>query len=172
MTGCARSFRGCGRAERGIGDTRFLRVATAARLTTLAAVFAFPALSKLIADSPQRLDKWLWSVRLFKSRSLASDACRAGSVLVNEQTAKPARDVRPGETVTVKQGLILRTLRVVDVPRSRVGAKLVPNFCLDLTPKEELEKARERPTQQLLAREKGSGRPTKRDRRLLDQLLG
>jgi ribosome-associated heat shock protein Hsp15 len=92
-------------------------------------------------------------------------------VAVNEHPAKPARDVRPGETVTVKQGLVLRTLRVIGVPASRVGAKLVPNFCADLTPKEELEKARENSVQHLLAREKGSGRPTKRDRRLLDQVF-
>ena len=122
-------------------------------------------------DSATRLDKWLWAVRIFKSRSLASDACRAGSVAVNELPAKPGRDVHAGELVTVKQGLVLRTLRVVDVPRSRVGAKLVPNFCTDLTPKEEFEKGRVRGVQQVLAREKGSGRPTKRDRRLLDGLL-
>ena len=122
-------------------------------------------------DSAARLDKWLWAVRLFKTRSLASDACRAGSVAVNELPAKPGRDVHAGETVTVKQGLVLRTLRVVGVPRSRVGAKLVANFCTDLTPKEELDKGRERSVQQILAREKGSGRPTKRDRRLLDDLL-
>ena len=122
-------------------------------------------------DSAARLDKWLWAVRLFKSRSLASDACRAGSVAVNELPAKPGRDVHAGEIVTVKQGLVLRTLRVISVPRSRVGAKLVANFCSDLTPKEELEKGRERSVQQVLAREKGTGRPTKRDRRLLDDLL-
>ena len=80
-----------------------------------------------LGDSAARLDKWLWAVRIFKSRSLASDACRAGSVAVNELPAKPAREVHPGETVTVKQGLVLRTLRVIEVPRSRVGAKLVPN---------------------------------------------
>jgi ribosome-associated heat shock protein Hsp15 len=128
-------------------------------------------LSTLAVDSTGRLDKWLWAVRIFNSRSLASDACRAGSVAVNELTAKPARDVRPGETVTVKQGLVLRTLRVIGVPPSRVGAKLVPNFCDDLTPKEEFEKRRERSVQQILAREKGSGRPTKRDRRLLDHMF-
>jgi ribosome-associated heat shock protein Hsp15 len=128
-------------------------------------------LSTLVADSTGRLDKWLWAVRIFKSRSLASDACRAGSVAVNQLPAKPARDVRPGETVTVRQGLVLRTLRVVGVPPSRVGAKLVANFCSDLTPKEELEKGRERTVQDLLAREKGSGRPTKRDRRLLDRMF-
>jgi ribosome-associated heat shock protein Hsp15 len=141
-------------------------------LTTLAAVFVFPALSTPAADhAAARLDKWLWAVRLFKTRSLATDACRAGSVAVNDQPAKPARDVHAGETITVRQGVILRTLKVIGVPRSRVGAKLVSNFCDDLTPPTEFEKARENPIQQLLAREKGSGRPTKRDRRLLDHLL-
>jgi ribosome-associated heat shock protein Hsp15 len=128
-------------------------------------------LSIAAVDSAARLDKWLWAVRIFKTRSLATDACRAGSVAVNELPAKPGRDVHAGETVTVRQGLVLRTLRVVDVPRSRVGAKLVANFCTDLTPKEELEKGRARSIQHVLAREKGSGRPTKRDRRLLDDLF-
>jgi ribosome-associated heat shock protein Hsp15 len=133
--------------------------------------FCFYALSTAIADSAGRLDKWLWAVRIFKTRSLATDACRAGSVSINELLAKPARDVRPGETVIVKQGIIVRTLRVVDIPRSRVGAKLVPNFCTDLTPIEEFEKARQHNVQHLVAREKGSGRPTKRDRRLMDRLF-
>ena len=124
------------------------------------------------ANAPTyRLDKWLWAVRVFKTRSLATDACRAGSVQINEQPAKPARDVRLGEQIVVRQGLITRTLRVVGMPVSRVGAKLVPDYCADLTPEAEFEKARSQPLQQLLAREKGSGRPTKRDRRLLDRLL-
>jgi len=93
-------------------------------------------------------------------------------VEVNEHSAKPARDVHLGETITVRQGLVLRTVRVIGVPRSRVGAKLVPEYCTDLTPPEELAKARAHRVQQFLAREKGSGRPTKRDRRLLDQLRG
>lgn len=119
-----------------------------------------------------RLDKWLWAVRVFRTRSLASDACRAGGVTINSQPAKPARDVRAGETVNVRQGLIERTFRVVDVPASRVGPKLVGAFCTELTPPGEFAKARQQPLQHFLAREKGSGRPTKRDRRLLDQLLG
>lgn len=123
-------------------------------------------------EAPARIDKWLWTVRLFRTRSLATDACRAGSVHVNELPAKPARSLRPGETVTVRQGLVLRTVRVVGLPRSRVGAALVPQYCTDLTPPEEFAKARQHPIQQVLAREKGSGRPTKRDRRLLDELLG
>jgi ribosome-associated heat shock protein Hsp15 len=125
-------------------------------------------------DSPAcgaRLDKWLWAVRLFKTRALATDACRAGSVLINELTAKPGREIRAGETVVVRQGLIARTLRVTGVPPARVGAKLVPQFCADLTPAEEFEKARMHRLQQALARDQGSGRPTKRDRRLLDQLF-
>lgn len=123
------------------------------------------------ADSGARLDKWLWAVRLFKSRALATDACRAGSVTINELSAKPGRDVHAGETVCVRQGLVMRTLRVVGVPRSRVGAKLVAEFCTDLTPASEWEKVKEQRLQHVLAREKGSGRPTKRDRRLLDRLF-
>jgi ribosome-associated heat shock protein Hsp15 len=123
------------------------------------------------ADSAARLDKWLWAVRMFRTRSLATDACRAGSVAINDLLAKPGRDVHAGETITVQQGLVKRTLRVLGVPRSRVGAKLVPEFCVDLTPADEFEKARKQPVQQVLAREKGSGRPTKRDRRALDRIF-
>lgn len=119
-----------------------------------------------------RLDKWLWAVRLFRSRALATAAIQAGSVEINELPAKPAREVHAGEIVTVRQGLIRRTLRVVGAPRSRVGAKLVPEYCIDLTPESEFEKVREQRVQQVLARERGSGRPTKRDRRALDRLFG
>ena len=90
---------------------------------------------------------------------------------VNDQKVKPARDVRPGEQVIVRQGLMKRTLQVVGMPRSRVGAKLVATYCTELTPAEEFAKAKSQPVQQFLAREKGSGRPTKRDRRMLDQLF-
>lgn len=123
------------------------------------------------ARSAARLDKWLWGVRIFKTRALATEACRAGSVAVNDLTAKPARSLHAGETVVVKLGLVTRTLRVVGVPRSRVGAKAVAEFCADLTPPEEFEKLRVRNLQQMLAREKGSGRPTKRERRLIDELF-
>jgi len=118
-----------------------------------------------------RIDKWLWAVRVFKTRSLAADFCRGGNVTINEHPAKPARDVHAGEVISLKQGLITRTLRVIGVPVSRVGPKLVANFCHELTPPEEFEKAREHRVEHFLAREKGSGRPTKRDRRALDRLL-
>jgi len=117
------------------------------------------------------LDKWLWAVRIFKSRSLATDACRAGSVAVNGHPAKASREVRTGELVVVRQGLIHRTLGVLGVPRSRISAKIVGTYCDDRTPPEEFQKARQQRVQHFLAREKGSGRPTKRDRRLIDRLL-
>jgi ribosome-associated heat shock protein Hsp15 len=126
----------------------------------------------MAGEPAERIDKWLWAVRLFRTRSLAADACRAGSVAIKDQPVKPARDVRAGEVITVRQGLVTRTVQVIALPRSRVGAKLVVDFCADLTPPEELEKARAaNRVQDILAREKGSGRPTKRDRRLLDRLF-
>ena len=128
-------------------------------------------MSSPAAEPSARLDKWLWAVRVFKSRPLATDACRAGSVTINELVAKPGRDVHADEVLCVRLGVITRTLRVVGVPRSRVGAKLVAEFCTDLTPAAEYEKARMHHAQQVLAREHGSGRPTKRDRRLMDRLF-
>ena len=119
----------------------------------------------------ERVDKWLWAVRIFRTRTLATNACRAGSVAVNGQPAKASREVRVGEKVVVQQGLIQRTFAVIEVPRTRVGAKIVAQYCDDQTPPEEFEKARHNRVQQFLARAKGSGRPTKRDRRLIDQLL-
>lgn len=119
-----------------------------------------------------RVDKWLWAVRIFKTRGLATEACRAGCVQVCGQPVKPSRDVRGGETITVRQGLVTRTLIVLGIPLRRVGPKLVAGFCEDQTPPEEFAKARKEPVQQLLAREKGSGRPTKRERREIDRLFG
>ena len=120
----------------------------------------------------ERIDKWLWAVRIFKTRSLATDACRAGCVTVGGQPVKSSRDVRPGEIVVVRQGLVHRTLKVRAVPPARVGAKLVATYCEEQTPPAEFEKARQQRVQQFLARARGSGRPTKRDRRLLDRLFG
>lgn len=130
------------------------------------------SLNSPVPESASRVDKWLWSVRVYKTRSLASDACRAGSVTIGDQPVKPARDVRPGETIHVRQGVVMRTLVVLAVPRSRVGAPQVSTYCEDRTPPGEWEKAREQRIQHLLARERGSGRPTKRDRRQIDRLLG
>jgi len=122
-------------------------------------------------DDP-RLDKWLWSVRVFKTRPLATAACRAGKVLVGELEAKPGRDVHVGETVTVHLGVVTRTLKVVALPRSRVSAKQLPEFMADLTPPAEYERAKQAGIEHMLARQRGMGRPTKKDRRDLSELFG
>jgi len=118
-----------------------------------------------------RLDKWLWSVRVFKTRPEASAACRAGKVLVGELEAKPGRIAHIGETVSAKVGLIHRTLKVLGVPRSRVSAKQLPEFVEDLTPAAEYEQAKQAQLEHLLARERGKGRPTKKDRRDMEHLF-
>ncbi len=117
-----------------------------------------------------RLDKWLWSVRVFKTRPEATDACRAGKVLVDTLEAKPGRDVHVGEIVSVKVGLVQRTLKVLGLPRTRVGAKLLSEFLEDLTPAAEYERAKQAGLEHMLARERG--RPTKKDRRDMSQLFG
>ena len=122
-------------------------------------------------DDP-RLDKWLWSVRVFKTRPLATAACRAGKVLVGELEAKPGRDVHVGETVTVHLGVVTRTLKVVALPRSRVSAKQLPEFMTDQTPPAEYERARQAGIEHMLARQRGMGRPTKKDRRDMSELFG
>ena len=121
-------------------------------------------------DDP-RLDKWLWSVRVFKTRPDATAACRAGKVLIGELEAKPGRDIHVGETVTVRVGVITRTLKVLALPKSRVGAKLLAAYVEDLTPAAEYERARQAGIEHMLARERGQGRPTKKDRRDIGRLF-
>lgn len=122
-------------------------------------------------DDP-RLDKWLWSVRVFKTRPLATAACRAGKVLIGDLEAKPGRDVHAGETVTVRVGALTRTLKITGLPKSRVAAKLLPEFMTDLTPPAEYERAQQAGIEHLLARQRGEGRPTKKDRRDMGRLFG
>lgn len=122
-------------------------------------------------DDP-RLDKWLWCMRVFKTRPLATAACRAGKVLIGELEAKPGRDVHVGETITVRVGVITRTLKVVSLPRSRVSAKQLPEFMTDLTPAAEYERAQQAGLEHMLARQRGEGRPTKKGRRDMGRLFG
>ena len=117
-----------------------------------------------------RLDQWLWAVRLYKTRNLAAEAIKGGHVKVNGEPKKMAHRVKPGELVTARIGIMLRTLRVLDSPPSRVGAKLVAQFAEDLTPPEEFEKQREFGFRQPGLRPRGAGRPTKRERRVIDKL--
>jgi len=119
-----------------------------------------------------RLDKWLWSIRAFKTRADATQACRGNLVQVNDLSAKPGREVHAGETVTARIGLVTRTLRVVAVPKSRVGAALLPEYMTDLTPPEEYARAKQASLEHFLARERGRGRPTKKDRRSMAKFFG
>lgn len=116
------------------------------------------------ADAPDaRLDKWLWMVRAFKTRALATEACRAGRVVVDGREAKPALTVRSGQVVEVRDGLVLRRRVVLGVPPGRQAAARVGDFVRDETPPEQIAEARERRVQHILAG--GGGRPSKRDRR-------
>lgn len=119
-----------------------------------------------------RLDQWLWAVRLYKSRTLAADAIKGGHVKVGGEAAKPAHTVKPGEVITARIDVLTRTLRVTGAPKSRVSAKLVPEFAEDLTPPEEFEKARSPFFRAPAFRRPGAGRPTKRERREIDRLEG
>lgn len=117
-----------------------------------------------------RIDKWLWAVRLFKTRSLATASCKAGVVKIGDRRAKPANVVNPGDTVYVTKEGVHRTLIVVALLEKRVGAKLVPEYMEDKTPQSEWALVRD--NRNLGKREQGSGRPTKRDRREMDRFFG
>lgn len=111
-----------------------------------------------------RLDQWLWAVRLYRTRTVATTAIRSGEVTVDGVAPKPAMEVKPGQTVAAKTGDITRTYRVIGAPKSRVGAPLVAGFAEDLTPASEFERAKQQ-AEQPGFRPRGAGRPTKKDRR-------
>lgn len=119
-----------------------------------------------------RVDRWLWSVRLFKTRTLAARACNAGHVRVNGQVVKPSRSVRAGDLVKALLGEITRTVKVLAVLERRVGARVIVEYLEDLTPQSEYEKPREKRLAPAGLRPKGAGRPTKRDRRVLTSFFG
>lgn len=115
-----------------------------------------------------RVDRWLWAVRVYKTRSLATDACRAGHVRVNGNSAKPATTVRPGDSVAVRVGGWERSFEVIQPIERRVGAPLVSQAAIDRSPPPPVRERTPIP----FARLPGSGRPTKRERRDLDRLRG
>ncbi|QKG80722.1 RNA-binding S4 domain-containing protein [Tenuifilum thalassicum] len=118
-----------------------------------------------------RVDKWLWFVRVFKTRTQATDACRKGRVTRDGINLKPSQEVQPGETITVRKPPVNYTFKVKDFPKSRVGAKLVENYLENLTPPEELQKLDPAYMAFNIYRERGTGRPTKKERREIDELL-
>jgi ribosome-associated heat shock protein Hsp15 len=121
-------------------------------------------------EQGERIDKWLWSVRLYKTRSQASMACRGGKVKVGEGVVKPSREIHPGDEISVNMAPLFRSVRVLGIPHSRVSAKLVPEYLADLTPPEEYEKLKIMKELHFEARPRGLGRPTKRERRDIEHL--
>lgn len=118
-----------------------------------------------------RIDKWLWAVRLYKSRSLATEACNAGHIKIHGQSVKPSRDVHVGETITAFAGGVNRTVKALALLEHRVGAKAVPEYLEDLTPPEEYARARTEHEKALVVFPKGWGRPTKKQRRQMEVLF-
>ncbi|MEZ7495140.1 S4 domain-containing protein [Leeuwenhoekiella aequorea] len=115
-----------------------------------------------------RVDKYLWCVRYFKSRSIATNACKKGQVKMNDVSVKPSREVFPSDTIQVRKNQVDYILEVIEHPPSRVGAKLVGLYVIDKTPAENLEKLDLLNYSKDYYRKKGTGRPTKKDRRDLD----
>jgi len=117
-----------------------------------------------------RIDKFLWSVRIYKTRSLASDECRKGRIIINDIQVKPSRIILKNEIITVKKPPVNYSYRVIEPIENRVGAKLVENFVEDITSEEEKIKLDLSQTGGTIFRDKGTGRPTKKERRLIDRL--
>ena len=115
-----------------------------------------------------RIDKYLWCIRTFKTRSIATESCKKGQVKISETNCKPSKDVYGGEIISVRKNKMNLTIEVLDIPKSRIGASLIHQYCKDITPKEELEKLNLLKYSKDYYRKKGTGRPTKKDRRDID----
>ena len=118
-----------------------------------------------------RIDKYLWCIRYYKTRSLAAAAVKKGQVRINDRAVKPSQEVYPQDKVAVRKNQLVYQLTVLDLPRSRVGAKLVDVYRKDTTPKETLADKELRLLAKDPHRKKGLGRPTKKERRALDDYL-
>ncbi len=118
-----------------------------------------------------RLDKYLWAVRIFKTRSDAADAIRNNRVLVNDAYCKPSREVKIGDRISVKKMPVVYQYKVVELVSSRQPAKNVPLYCLNITPEEELAKQNVPRETIFVFRDRGTGRPTKKERRDIDALM-
>jgi ribosome-associated heat shock protein Hsp15 len=115
-----------------------------------------------------RIDKYLWCIRIFKTRSIATTACKKGQVKLDGKSVKPSKEVFGDELILVRKNQINYQIKVLDLPESRVGAKLVDLYRKDVTPKEEFEKTELLKFAKDYYRKQGTGRPTKKDRRDID----
>ncbi len=118
-----------------------------------------------------RIDKYLWCTRYYKTRNQATEACKKGHVQINEQVAKPSREVFPSDKVKLRKNQVEYELTVLEIPESRVGAKIVGLYRTDNTPADALQHQEVQKLAQAYYRKKGTGRPTKKDRRNIDDYL-
>ncbi len=116
-----------------------------------------------------RFDKWLWAVRIYKTRSMAATACRKGKVIIDDLPVKPSRNVFLDEIINVKKPPVLFTYKIKTIPLKRLSAKLAKECFKDLTPQEELDKLKVRELPGFGYRKRGDGRPTKKERRIIDK---
>ena len=124
-----------------------------------------------MADST-RIDKYLWAIRVFKTRTEATDACNGNKVQINGVNAKASKSVKPGDEISVRKGTVQYSYKVRQLANNRMGASLVPDYADNLTPESELGKLRAPIETIQLRRDRGTGRPTKKERRELDALMG
>lgn len=117
-----------------------------------------------------RIDKWLWAVRIFKTRNQASAACKGGKVKISGQNVKASRELKQGEEISISLTTFIKTVRVKALLQNRVSAKLVPDFMEDLTPQEEYDKQKLKKALNSEYRDRGEGRPTKKERRIIERL--
>ena len=117
-----------------------------------------------------RIDKWLWAIRVYKTRSLATEACRSGRVWIGGQIVKPSREFKINDEVSIHLGIYTKSVRAIALLHNRVSAALVPNFLEDITPQSELDKLKIQQEMKTEFRPRGIGRPTKKHRRLIDRL--
>ena len=118
-----------------------------------------------------RIDKWLWAVRIYKTRSIAAEACKKGHISIGDRTAKPAHNIRVGDIVNVKKAPITYSFRVLKCAEHRVGAKLVPELMENITPQEQYEILEISKISGFVDRMRGTGRPTKKERREIDTFI-
>ena len=119
-----------------------------------------------------RIDKFLWSVRFFKTRNIAAEEIKKNRVSIGEHPVKSSKEVREGDVIKIRKNQIDYKIKVLQIPKSRIGAKLVPLHVTDMTDKEQYEILKLRKLSQDYYRTKGEGRPTKKDRREMDDFMG
>jgi ribosome-associated heat shock protein Hsp15 len=119
-----------------------------------------------------RIDKWMWATRIFKTRTIAVEACKKNRVMVNDAVVKPSRMIKAGDVVQVRKPPVTYSFKVLDLTVNRVGAKLVPVYLENITPPEQYELLELQKISGFVDRARGTGRPTKKDRRELDSFAG